>query len=124
MFFHHKRKILTIVFLTLALSLSAQQQYSIDKEKLGKSRRLTIKEFFQKQKFKRKARQDQSAAALQEKKTDEFAKRYEKNKQRDYVRKRMKESRNMARKFNKGKPQVDLITYLEYKINKYYGRFF
>jgi superfamily II DNA or RNA helicase len=104
--------------------LFGQYQYSIDREKLKQSRRLTVKEFFENQRQKRNEKRVASEMAKIDKKTDAIARKYEKKKQTEIVRKRMKESRKMAQKFNKGKPPVDFITYIEYKTKKYYGQFF
>lgn len=106
------------------MAVCGQYQYSIDKAKLKQSRRLTIKEYFQKRKQKRIERKAVSEMAKIDNITDRIARDYEKEKQKEYVRKRMKESRKMAQRFNKGTPPVDFITYVEYKIKRYYGRYF
>jgi hypothetical protein len=119
-----KRVVFFVILSAFSFGVVGQNQYSIDKTKLKQSRRLTIKEFFEKKKEQRVVRKAASEMAIIDRKTEAIAKKYEKEKQKDYVRKRMKESRKMAGKFNKGKPTVDFVTYMEYKIRRYYGQFF
>lgn len=119
-----KRILLLFILSFLYINLNAQFEYSIDKSELKQSRRLTIKEFFQKKRAERVDRNKKSAMEKLDKKTDAIAKRYHKRKQKKYVRQRMKESQKMANRVNRGKPSVDFITYMEFKIRRYYGRFF
>lgn len=101
-----------------------QQQYSIDRRPLKKSRRLTVKESLHYRKIAKAEKKQVSKMEIMNDKTDKLAKEYAKTKQTKKVQKRMKESRKMANKFNKGEPQVSDYLTLKYKIRKLYGRLF
>ncbi|MDD2562673.1 MAG: hypothetical protein PHU27_00460 [Salinivirgaceae bacterium] len=123
-FLLNKRLLFVFVFGLLFLSLSGQHQYSIDKSQLKQSRRLTTTEFFEKKRNQLDERKAISKQSKLDRKTDAIARRYAKKKQKKYVLRRMKESKKMANRINKGKPSVDFITYIQFKMKRYYGRLF
>lgn len=128
LFWKPKEKYLRRIFLILVLSLplisNGQFQYSIDKSKLKASRRLTISERIENFKQKREQRLEKRRIRHEDKMAEKLARKYAKEKQTKLVQKRMKETRQMAQKFNRGKPAVDFYTYMEYKIKKRYGKYF
>jgi len=117
------RIIFILPICVLSLNVYGQYQYSIDKGQLSQSRRLTINEHIENYKQRKKERQKVRKIRREDRKAEQLAKNYQKEKQTKLTQKRMKETRQMAQNFNRGKPAVEFYIYMEYKIKKYYGRF-
>lgn len=118
-----KPTIFASIMVILPLLSVCQQHYSIDQERTKKGARMTIRQYIQYRKALRIEKKQRSRMAIMDSKTNELAKQHAK-KQTKKVQKRMKQTREKADKFNKGKPQVSCFTSIKFKLKKIYGRLF